>query len=94
MLVCLIFTYFCYPEVKGRSPAVVDEMFAARLSARKFRGMLLLSAVRCSSFRLMNYSGYVSQLPLEKSAQDEKDAASQHEMSREVQYEGDSFKHA
>ncbi|KAF2479701.1 general substrate transporter [Neohortaea acidophila] len=37
MVVNLIFTFFCYPEVKGRSPAELDAMFEARLPARKFK---------------------------------------------------------
>ena len=32
-----MFVYFCLPEVKGRSLEEIDEMFAARLPARKFR---------------------------------------------------------
>lgn len=44
MAVCLVFTFFCFPEVKGRTPAEVDEMFQDRLPARKFKGMFTLSA--------------------------------------------------
>ena len=38
MLLALVFTFYKFPEVKGRSPAELDEMFAARLSARRFKG--------------------------------------------------------
>ncbi|KAH8691541.1 general substrate transporter [Talaromyces proteolyticus] len=38
MLGCIIITYFCLPETKGRSPAELDEMFNARVSTRNFRG--------------------------------------------------------
>lgn len=43
MLVCLVFTFFYFPEVKGRTPAEVDEMFQDRLPARKFKGMFITS---------------------------------------------------
>lgn len=36
-LLAAVFVYFCLPEVKGRSLEEIDEMFAARLPARKFR---------------------------------------------------------
>lgn len=39
MLLNLVIAYFVFPELKGRTPAEVDEMFAARLSARKFKGI-------------------------------------------------------
>ena len=34
----LVVTYFYFPEVKGRTPAELDEMFGARLPARNFKG--------------------------------------------------------
>ncbi|KIW45830.1 uncharacterized protein PV06_01541 [Exophiala oligosperma] len=43
MAVCLVFTFFCFPEVKGRTPAEVDEMFQDRLPARKFKGHLCVA---------------------------------------------------
>ncbi len=42
MLLNLVITYFVFPELKGRTPAEVDEMFEARLSARKFKGMCFI----------------------------------------------------
>ncbi|KAK5118700.1 hypothetical protein LTR85_007906 [Meristemomyces frigidus] len=36
-LIAAVFVYFCLPEVKGRSLEEIDEMFAQRLPARKFR---------------------------------------------------------
>lgn len=35
--IAAIFVYFYLPEVKGRSLEEIDEMFMARLPARKFR---------------------------------------------------------
>ncbi|KAH6675977.1 general substrate transporter, partial [Halenospora varia] len=43
MLMCTVITYFCLPETKGRSPAELDEMFAAKVPARKFRGMMSIT---------------------------------------------------
>ena len=37
MLFATITTYFCLPETKGRSPAELDEMFAAKVPARQFK---------------------------------------------------------
>lgn len=34
---CFIVAFFFYPEVKGRTPAELDEMFEARLPARAFK---------------------------------------------------------
>ena len=42
MLLNLIICYFVFPELKGRTAAEVDEMFEARLPARKFKGTPLL----------------------------------------------------
>lgn len=42
MALCIVFTFFHLPEVKGRSPAEIDEMFHDRLPARKFKGGSLL----------------------------------------------------
>jgi len=52
----VIVTYFHLPESKGRSPAELDEMFEARIPARKFKSMS-----RCAYPRLQNnsYLGYV-----------------------------------
>ena len=41
MLIGLVITYYQYPEVKGRTPAELDEMFGERLPARKFKGTIL-----------------------------------------------------
>lgn len=50
MLIFLIISYFHYPEVKGRSAAELDEMFAERLPARAFKGMnLLFGSKKCYS---------------------------------------------
>ncbi|RDW75437.1 hypothetical protein BP6252_06579 [Coleophoma cylindrospora] len=40
MALCIVITFFCYPEVKGRTAAEIDEMFEARLPARKFKGYI------------------------------------------------------
>lgn len=37
MLLGLVVSWFYWPETKGRSPAELDEMFALRLPARKFK---------------------------------------------------------
>ncbi|KAH7403272.1 general substrate transporter [Cadophora sp. MPI-SDFR-AT-0126] len=37
MLITILTVFFCLPETKGRSPAELDEMFAARVPARKFK---------------------------------------------------------
>ncbi|OJJ06439.1 hypothetical protein ASPVEDRAFT_154479 [Aspergillus versicolor CBS 583.65] len=37
MLMCIIVTFFWFPEVKGRSPAEIDHMFEAKVPARKFK---------------------------------------------------------
>lgn len=37
MLGCLLVTFFCFPETKGRTPAELDEMFEARVAARQFK---------------------------------------------------------
>ena len=36
----LIWAFFCFPELKGRSLEEIDEMFLANVPARKFRGKL------------------------------------------------------
>ncbi|KAF2647183.1 general substrate transporter [Lophiostoma macrostomum CBS 122681] len=35
---CVVFFYFCMPEMKGRSLEELDEIFEAGVSARKFKG--------------------------------------------------------
>lgn len=35
---CIVVTFFCLPETKGRSPAELDAMFAAKIPARQFKG--------------------------------------------------------
>ena len=35
--ICAVWTYFRVPEPKGRSYAEMDMLFAARISARKFK---------------------------------------------------------
>jgi hypothetical protein len=45
MVGCIIVTYFCLPETKGRTPAELDEMLEARLPARKFKGYVSALAV-------------------------------------------------
>ncbi|KAH7121831.1 general substrate transporter [Dactylonectria estremocensis] len=45
MVGCIIVTYFYLPETKGRTPAELDEMFEARLPARKFKGYVCALAV-------------------------------------------------
>lgn len=40
MFLCIVITYFYLPETKGRSPAELDVMFAARIPARQFKGKL------------------------------------------------------
>lgn len=42
MAICLVFTFFYLPEVKGRTPAELDEMFQERVPARKFKGQSIL----------------------------------------------------
>ncbi|KAH7070004.1 general substrate transporter [Paraphoma chrysanthemicola] len=37
MLGCIIVVYIWFPETKGRTPAELDEMFEARVSARQFK---------------------------------------------------------
>jgi hypothetical protein len=46
MFLCVVITFFCLPETKGRSPAELDAMFAARVPARKFKSEF----DACSSF--------------------------------------------
>lgn len=38
MLVHFLIAFFAFPELKGRTAAEIDEMFEARLPARKFKG--------------------------------------------------------
>lgn len=38
MAAIIAITYFVFPELKGRTAAEVDEMFEARVPARKFSG--------------------------------------------------------
>lgn len=45
MVGCIIVTYFCLPETKGRTPAELDEMFEAKLPARKFKSYVSALAV-------------------------------------------------
>jgi hypothetical protein len=40
MLLNIVIAYFVFPELKGRTPAEVDEMFEARLPARMFKGIV------------------------------------------------------
>ncbi|KNB16581.1 hypothetical protein FOXG_21711 [Fusarium oxysporum f. sp. lycopersici 4287] len=37
MLFCITIVYFCLPETRGRTPAELDELFAARVPARQFK---------------------------------------------------------
>lgn len=37
-VLCLIYLWFCQPETSGRTYEDLDEMFAKRISARKFKG--------------------------------------------------------
>lgn len=41
MLMVCVLTYLYLPETRGRSSAELDEMFALRLPARKFRSKYL-----------------------------------------------------
>lgn len=41
MLIVCILTYLYLPETRGRSSAELDEMFALRIPARKFRSKYL-----------------------------------------------------
>ena len=52
MVGCIIVTYFYLPETKGRTPAELDEMFAERLPARKFKGYVSALAVENFSVEL------------------------------------------
>lgn len=52
MVGCIIITYFYLPETKGRSPAELDEMFEAKLPARKFKGYLSALAMENFSVEL------------------------------------------
>lgn len=45
MVGCIIVTYFCLPETKGRSAAELDEMFEAKIPARKFKDYVSALAV-------------------------------------------------
>ncbi|EMC92492.1 hypothetical protein BAUCODRAFT_78716 [Baudoinia panamericana UAMH 10762] len=53
MLGCIVVTFFCIPETKGRTPAELDEMFAIKLPARKFKGMFADSALASREQSLM-----------------------------------------
>lgn len=55
MVGCIIVTYFCLPETKGRSAAELDEMFEAKLPARKFKGYV--SALAVENFSVEIKSG-------------------------------------
>ncbi|KAK5044917.1 hypothetical protein LTR84_010289 [Exophiala bonariae] len=55
MVGCIIITYFCLPETKGRTPAELDEMFEAKLPARKFKGYV--SALAVENFNVEIKSG-------------------------------------
>lgn len=49
MIICWIYTFFCFPELNKRSAAEIDVMFAAKLPARQFRGLhLLVEIFACS----------------------------------------------
>ena len=43
MAISFVISFFYYPEIKGRSPAEMDEMFEARLPARAFKSESTLS---------------------------------------------------
>ena len=55
MLVGLAITYYQFPEVKGRTPAELDEMFGARLPARRFKGTVpsFLTCINCDCLQLI-----------------------------------------
>ena len=38
MLICLVLTFLYLPETKGRTSAELDEMFAAGVPSRRFKG--------------------------------------------------------
>ena len=48
MFVHFFIVFFVFPELKGRTAAEVDEMFEARLPARKFKGEAKPSSRRCA----------------------------------------------
>ena len=57
MVGCVIITYFCLPETKGRTSAELDEMFEARLPARKFKGYISALAVENFTVELKSGAG-------------------------------------
>ena len=58
MLGCTIIIYFYLPETKGRSPAEIDEMFEARVPARKWKCKFYFSR-HFKATLLMVYLAYV-----------------------------------
>lgn len=56
MLFATITTYFCLPETKGRSPAELDEMFAAKVPARQFKsGFTSMISCHLKLIRVLDY---------------------------------------
>ncbi|KXS93672.1 hypothetical protein AC579_3593 [Pseudocercospora musae] len=51
-LCCLVFFFFCMPEMKGRSLEQLDEIFAAKVPARKFK------AHQCREIELRDIATY------------------------------------
>jgi hypothetical protein len=42
--------FFCLPETKGRAAAELDEMFEAKIPARKFKGTMVIGLLPFSSY--------------------------------------------
>jgi len=48
-LIAALWTFFCLPEVHNRTFEEIDEMFAARIPARKFRGYKCVGSVAAAA---------------------------------------------
>ena len=57
MLLAFIWAYFCYPEIRGRTLAEIDEMFEAGVSARAFEGYVCVNNLQHTATVMVKQDG-------------------------------------
>ncbi|KAI1610994.1 general substrate transporter [Exophiala viscosa] len=54
MLVCFVWAFFCYPEIRGRTLAELDEMFGEGVPARNFRTHVCVNTLENTATIMVN----------------------------------------